>query len=352
MEMHGPSKDVFKMKRMINFTLNKPFEKVVFDWFDSQRKTGRTIKGCEIQEVAMRVNQEMGGPANFKASNGWLASFKRRHGIRQLSLQDTNLDAVDMEAVSSFCEEFNQIVKELECTPDNMYNVVKSGLQWNALPQNIANASTTTVLKDRVPLILCVNSTGSVKFPVMVVGRSKNPRSFRDLAIPVHYVCHGNGYPSDLIYEEWFRDVFMPVIEKRRENPENTGNIVVVVDIDPTAAMLKLVEGKDVKVVNFKSRVNTLIEPLNQGLLDQFKRCYRDSFLKEMVYVKDGLEYAVERRWTMMECCFAIASAWDSITEERIQVAWRKLLQLDSLDDADNEMAFYSCGVEAENQSE
>lgn len=78
-------------KKMITSVDETPFEKFLFAWFEEKRLNGESITGPMIQEEALRLNKELGGPADFKASNGWLTRFKKRHGIRQMSLQGVKL---------------------------------------------------------------------------------------------------------------------------------------------------------------------------------------------------------------------------------------------------------------------
>jgi hypothetical protein len=54
--------------------------RAVFEWFVSARAKGVPVSGPLIQVEASETEKKLGND-NFKASDGWLESFKRRHNI-------------------------------------------------------------------------------------------------------------------------------------------------------------------------------------------------------------------------------------------------------------------------------
>ena len=84
---------------------NSVLEDLLFAWFKQKRSLGISISGPIIQEKALFFNKELGGPENFKASQGWLNRFKLRYGIRQLSVQGEKLFA-NTEAAENFKSEY------------------------------------------------------------------------------------------------------------------------------------------------------------------------------------------------------------------------------------------------------
>lgn len=230
-----------------------------------------------------------------------------------------------------FRDELEEILKETECSAINVYNAMKCNLQEMSQ-------------LDPVSLILCTNSDGSIKCTAMVIGSCKHPPSFKNITIPVHYAYHEHGYPDNLLYQEWFSDVFLSNVRKQRWETRKTEKIVVLVDVEPTLEMFKLAEVSDVRVV--QARVGAFVEPLNQGILSKFEQSYRECFLIEMVIKNGELGCGTKMEsCTMKDCCFAIANAWDSMSKEEFQIAWKKLLDEAVVMERSNEIAFHSCGV-------
>nr|XP_006817663.1 PREDICTED: pogo transposable element with KRAB domain-like [Saccoglossus kowalevskii] len=56
---------------------DKDADNSLMSWFESQRTNGNGVTGKQLQRQALRVSTS----ANFKASDGWLRSFKHRHSL-------------------------------------------------------------------------------------------------------------------------------------------------------------------------------------------------------------------------------------------------------------------------------
>jgi hypothetical protein len=59
---------------------NEKINKVVWEWFTNARSKNIHISGPMVQSEALAVARSLGND-QFKASTGWLDSFKTRHNI-------------------------------------------------------------------------------------------------------------------------------------------------------------------------------------------------------------------------------------------------------------------------------
>ncbi|XP_044158972.1 zinc finger protein 282-like isoform X2 [Bufo gargarizans] len=66
-------------------TTNDQLNSAVWEWLLSIRDTDVTLSGRIIREKALQIARDM-GIQDFKASNGWLDSFKKAHNIHRSSL--------------------------------------------------------------------------------------------------------------------------------------------------------------------------------------------------------------------------------------------------------------------------
>lgn len=73
----------------------------------------------------------------------------------------------EMEAIRSLCEEYNK---------DDIYNMDETRLHWKHVPHTTLAPDTS-----HVTLMLCVNSTGSDRLPVWIMGSEKEPIYFQGL---------------------------------------------------------------------------------------------------------------------------------------------------------------------------
>lgn len=190
-------------------------EKKLYEWFLSQRKKNVALSSEILKHKAMQISQNIGTP--FNASNGWFINFKKRFGIRQLKICGEKLSA-NPESVSPFICSLKEKIKELELTNDHIYNADETGLFWKILPNKTfvsadeKNAPGHKLAKERVTLLVCTNASGSHKLQPVVIGKSKNPRSFKNIKIPVEYLHSKNAWMNGFLFKKWFHDSFVPQV--------------------------------------------------------------------------------------------------------------------------------------------
>ena len=77
-----------------------------------------------------------------------------------------------------------------------VFNCDKTGLYWKLMPNKTLVSSREKEAKgfkkpkDRVTLMACANDIGSIKFPLVFIHKSRNPRCFKHIDknnLPVHY---------------------------------------------------------------------------------------------------------------------------------------------------------------------
>jgi hypothetical protein len=68
------------MKRKAKVTGNEYINEVVWEWFTNARSKNIYLSGLMVQSQALTAARSLGND-QFKASTGWLDSFKKRHNI-------------------------------------------------------------------------------------------------------------------------------------------------------------------------------------------------------------------------------------------------------------------------------
>ena len=99
----------------------------MYEWIKQKRGLGICISGPIIKEKALYFNEELKGPVSFKASEGWLEKFKKRFGIRQVSVQGERLSA-DNNGSDEFKVEITRVIEKGLYSLDNVYNADETGL--------------------------------------------------------------------------------------------------------------------------------------------------------------------------------------------------------------------------------
>jgi len=114
--------------------------------------------------------------SNFTGSDGWLAGFKSRFGLKSYRLHG--------EAASAPLEDLNANRQKLQAilasyALEDIFNADETGLFFRMLPnQTLASASRKGTKKDkeRITLLLATNASGTEKLKPMVIAKSAQPR--------------------------------------------------------------------------------------------------------------------------------------------------------------------------------
>ena len=78
----------------------------------------------------------------------------------------------------------------------DVYNADETGINWRALPRKSLasrreqSAPGFKVSKERITAMVCANASGEHKVKLLVIGKSKKPRCFKNVhTLPVSYTC-------------------------------------------------------------------------------------------------------------------------------------------------------------------
>ncbi|GBN07022.1 hypothetical protein AVEN_253769-1 [Araneus ventricosus] len=61
-------------------TANEEINEIVWEWFLEAKSRNMPISGPILQDQAKDIAEKL-GKTDFRASNGWLKSFRKRHGV-------------------------------------------------------------------------------------------------------------------------------------------------------------------------------------------------------------------------------------------------------------------------------
>ena len=101
---------------------------------------------------------------------------------------------------------------------NQIFNCDETGLYFKMLPgRTLASVHNqpdgTKKAKDRVTINACANASGTIKLPLLLIGKAKNPRCFRTInkeALPVVYRNQKNAWVNTQIFRDWFLNCFIP----------------------------------------------------------------------------------------------------------------------------------------------
>lgn len=91
MDEYENNSPMCKKRLTMKKTGNEEINRLVYEFFSNCSGRHINITGPMIQEKALQIAQEL-GVENFKASNGWLESFKKRHNIHATKMSGKGYD--------------------------------------------------------------------------------------------------------------------------------------------------------------------------------------------------------------------------------------------------------------------
>lgn len=307
-------------------------ETELYSWFLVQRERHATVTSHILREKAIQLYAKHYGDNKFSASRGWVNKFKKRHGIRHLKVSGEKLSS-DPNVVRPFLQKLSDKIKELNVMPNQIYNADESALFWKLLPdRTLVHAREKTapgrkISKERVTFLAGANGDGSHKLKMMVIGKSKNPRAFKNCTIPVEYHSTKNAWMTSALFVKWFRESFVKQVRIFQTSHNLNGKALLLIDNAPSHATETQLTSDDGKIVTMFLPPNCtpLIQPMDQNAIRLIKLHYRKSLLVHILSFEESDISNTLKNINLKDAVFLLASSWDKVTSESIQKCWRKI---------------------------
>ncbi|KFD48476.1 hypothetical protein M513_10694 [Trichuris suis] len=126
------------------------------------------------------------------------------------------------------------------------YSKSETGLNWKTLPTKSLITSWEECApgckrrKGRVTL-LCANSSGTHRLPLFLVGKSKNPRSFKNVKLPVRYSHQKQAWMNLHVFKEWFKGT----VKRYQSSVGKTGKVLLLIDNAPAHPPARYLDAVD-----------------------------------------------------------------------------------------------------------
>lgn len=197
-------------------------ETKLFEWFLKQRERKCSVSRMMLKVKALEIfKQEFPDKEDnaFTASDGWITKFKMRHGMRFLKVCGEILSS-DTTSITPFIHRFRKVISDMGLTNEQIYNADESGLYYRMLPEKTyvsaveKSAPGRKIQKERLTFMLCANAEGTHKTKPLVIGKSKQPRVFKDFDNPLHYDNSKSAWMTSKIFSNWFHHQFVKEVHK------------------------------------------------------------------------------------------------------------------------------------------
>ncbi|XP_043258962.1 jerky protein homolog-like [Colletes gigas] len=313
---------------------NEELDIRLYAWFLEQRALGDPITDLILLEKAIELNKEFGGPSTFKASRGWLWNFKNRHGIRLSNFSSERGEASTTVAQQSFVEEFTRRLVQERIEYKNIYNMEETGLVWKALPTRTAiqgekEVEGTKLTKDRVTVGFCVNATGSHKLAPLFIHKFKNPRAFKHCKdrLPVIFKSQPRVWMDQEIFGDWYQNHFKPAVREHQTMTGSYGKIILLLDNYREYNLPKeFLQDDDFEIIFLPANIAPLLQPMNQGVIEETKRSYRRKMLHRIMNFPGGVQQFYSD-YDLKDCIDLLHEAWTEISATNIQNTWKSIIK-------------------------
>ncbi|XP_067947153.1 tigger transposable element-derived protein 1-like [Watersipora subatra] len=264
-------------------------EKLLTIWLDDQQRRRFPLSLLLIQEKAKSIFEDVKAKAGesvaeetFSASCGWFSRFKKRVNLHNVSVSGEEASA-DTEAAERFPQVLKKIIEEGGYSAKQIFNVDETGLVGKKMPEKtyISREEKTMpgykAAKDRLTLMLGANAEGSYKLKPLLVYRAANPRALKNVtksSLPVIWMSNTKVWVTLAVFEDWFFHHFIPEVKLYCRDNRIPFKILLVLD-NALGHPPHLDDfHPHVKVVYLPPNTTSLLQPMDQGVIANFKKYY------------------------------------------------------------------------------
>ena len=214
--------------------------------------------------------------------------------------------------------------------PEQLYNADETGLYWKMMPsKTLASASENKAasfkkVKDSVSILACTNAAGTHKLPLLLIGKSQKPRCFKHVnldRLPVIYRAQNNTWMTATIFQEWFKNMFVPNVKTHLGSLSLPLRALLLIDncpVHPPDLTVDTVDGA-IECRFLPANTTSHFQPMAQGPLEVMKRHYRKHLIQNLVSdpsvpVNDAIKGV-----TLKDDISFIDKAWRCVTDGHIR---------------------------------
>lgn len=354
-------------RKTIRPTRHAHFDQVLANWVMERQNKGN-ITGEMIKIKGRELAKQMGIDGKLNFSNGWLASFKARHGLikRAASLGTADklglgpdaaaaaglagmgapdgsnphaalMDASGMGLASSVLAvdpsymlppvSMDLTLEQIQDTlrdyvPSDIYTVDETGLFFRAAPNKLLQgeeAQAMLATEPKLTVLLAANADATDLMEPYILGSLRAPKSIKSASISqlgYHYVASSKARMTVFIFQQWLRDFNSRMASVHR-------NVVLLMDNAPSH-VLGCMALSNVRVIMFAPHLGMKVQPMRGGILTAFKGRYRLKHLTLAIdHFEDGLSDIY--RITQLQAMRWVTEAWQQTSKEVIISAWKPL---------------------------
>lgn len=287
-------------------------EQALLSWFREARRNSIPISGPIIAAKATHLAERL-DVEDFKCSVGWLNRFKARHGImfRKISGEEREVN----DAVLSLWKE--KIASDIleKYSPSDIFNADETALFYRMLPTKsfVEKGDTckgTKQSKERLSVLVACSMSGE-RLPLLVIGKSKNPRCFKGIKnLPTAYDANKNAWMTGVIFSSWIRTLDKQMAKQKRK---------VCMVVDNCAAHPHVSDLTNVELIFLPPNTTAKSQPCDQGVIHSLKSHYRRQVLEKIIHHIDQGHEMEDMKINVLDALRILQEAWCQVSANTIR---------------------------------
>lgn len=275
----------------------------------------------------MELNKLLGGKENFTASNEWFNNWKKKYGLPDLTFaEECNNKPLEDSAVSQLTMTLTNAVEEESLLRCQIFKCDKTVLNYKSLPNR-------RFAGDRITIMACSNADGSLKLPLVVLGKSVKSTTLMNLqnSLPVFYAHQTTLWIDSDVLNEWFDNEFTPRVTEFLKARSLPLKAILIAENVPTDAFQNR-PTSELQIHLILHNLSLVIGPMDNESLESIKMNYEHKLLRSIISAQDDGEAMANhlQKINLRDFIYWISNAWDEVKPATIVKCWKKLL-------ADNE---------------
>jgi len=202
---------------------------------------------------------------------------KKRNGICFKTVSGESGD-VNVQEADDWKIKLLQLIKSKN--PKDIFNADETGLFYRCTPDKTLaykgeRCSGGKQSKERVTLLVGANMDGSEKLPLLMIGKSSNPRCFKNVKSKlVEYQANKKAWMTGEIFKNWLLKIDKIFCKQNRK---------VMLFIDNCTVHNYIPTMGNLEVLFFPSNMASVVQPMDQGIIKNFKHHYRTLLVQNLL---------------------------------------------------------------------
>lgn len=297
--------------KKLRSTQHDDLDKSLLEWFKIQRSRNVPITGPILRQKADEFALLL-GKSDFQCSEGWINRFKVRHSIvfGKISGEAASVPAGVSE--SWLQSVFPEIRKGY--TDEEIFNADETGLFYKMTYDKTMKFKGDKCIggkmsKERITVLVAANMTGSEKSKLLVIGKAKQPRCFKNITVknlPVIYEHNKRAWMTS--------ELFTKLVRNWDNNLKQSGKKILLI-VDNCPAHPRIEGLKVIKLCFLPPNCTSVLQPMDQGVINSLKAHYRKLQITETI---KNIELKKECGITLLDAILMVSAAWEAVTAKTI----------------------------------